>query len=224
MRILIEILVMGLLMGCSGTIKQGEDDGLALPDSIDVGQSTLSRDSIAPFPYPVLTAEQRDELMRQSGLEVPDSIRLLGTRQIEGKFSLAAYLIPLGENPSLFKVYLITRDNDGAVIDALDLREFHASEYQGRPRFGGNRFYTRDATLTFDGQRRFTQHVVMTLTSLYLKDHRLTEMWRIEWDNNYEITADGHFRFLDQHETYRSDDIDDPTIPQYQSHDLPHPN
>ena len=57
----------------------------------------------------------------------------------------------------------------------------------------------------------------MTLTSLYLKNHTLTEAWRVEWDNHYEITEDGHFNFKGQQETYRTDGVDDPVIEQYKS-------
>ena len=104
------------------------------------------------------------------------------------------------------------------VVDAIDLGEFHTSEHQKPMTFGGNRFYTTDAELRFDGDRHIILHRVMTLTSIYLKDHRLTELWRVEWDNHYEITADGHFTFKGQQETNRSpSDINDPTIEEFKS-------
>ena len=88
-------------------------------------------------------------------------------------------------------------------------------------RFGGNRFYTTDAELRFDGKDRFTVHRVMTLTSLFLKDHTLTEMWRVEWDNRYEINSNGKFIFKGQQETMRTEGVDDPVIEQFKSRNLP---
>lgn len=209
-----------LLMGCNGinTKSTVTNDTLpALPDTLQMGQSKLSRDTIPADTLLVLTADQRTALAQQTGFDIPDSTALIGVLDINGGCTLEAYKIPLSENPNDFKVYFVTRNNEEQVIDAIDLREFHTIEYQGRPRFGGNRFYTRDVIITFHGDRRFTQHVTMTLTGLYLKDHHLTELWRVMWDNRYEITADGHFKFLGQTETYRPDNLDDPIIEKYKS-------
>ena len=53
------------------------------------------------------------------------------------------------------------------------------------------------------------------------KDHTLTEMWRVEWDNRYEINRNGKFIFKGQQETYRTDGVDDPVIEQFKSRNLP---
>ena len=160
-------------------------------------------------------------LQLKSGLVVPDSTRVIGTRQVADKFSLEAYLVPLSENPNDFKVLLTTRGSDGYSIHSIDLGRFHTCEYQGRPRLGGNRYYTTDATLHFDNDSHFTLHRVMTLTSLYLKDHTLTELWRVEWDDQYEIDSNGYFIYKRQQETLRTPaDLDDPMITDYQARDL----
>ena len=215
------------LVGCNGisTAKQMSAISVeqpTLPDRLVVGKNLLSRDTVMQETYPELTEEEGLELARQTGLEVPENCHLLGSRKINEKYSVEAYRIPV-ENDSLrFKVYLVTRDKKGAAVDALDLHEFHTSEHQGPMRLGGNRFYTTDAELRFDASKHFVLHRVMTLTSLYLKDHRLTELWRVEWDNHYDITDDGHFRFQEQRETTRMPaELDDPMAEEFKSRDLP---
>ena len=214
------------LTGCNGigTAKQMNAASInspTIPEVLQVGKNILSRDSIPPVEYPTLTSEQLDELARLTGIDLPDTTQYIGSRMMRKRITLEAYKIPLDEEPNHFMVYLVTRSNDGTVIDTLDLKAFHTSEYQGRPRLGGNRFYTTDASITFATEGRFTLHRVMTLTGLYLKDHRLTELWRVEWDNDYEIDESGHFQFGGQRETYRSATIDDSIIEQYKSRDLP---
>lgn len=221
----IVLLIALLLTGCNSmsTARYLNGDYPSLGNELEVGRSPLIPDTVELPRYPALTAEQRSDLARQSGLAVPDSTQIIGVRAIDDKCVLAAYKVILEADPNQFKVYLVTHRNDGAAIDALDLGEFHTSEHQGPMRLGGNRFYTTDATVTFDDSgRHFTQHRVMTLTSIYLKTHRLTEAWRVEWDNDYDITADGHFAFKGQHETTRTPaEIDDPVIDDYKSRDLP---
>lgn len=217
--------VVGLLMiGCGGN-HTGKMQKLlnTLPDVLEVGHNLLERDSIEQDTFPYLGHEQCVALAGQIALDVPDSTQLIGARPAGEGIFLEAYKVPVGEGPNLFKVYLVTRtrDNEGVHVDALDLREFHTCEYQGQPRFGGNRYYTLDTRISFDGKTGFTVHRLMTLTSLFLKDHRLTEMWRVEWDNNYTIGDDGRIRFEEQCENYRTAGVDDPMIEEYQTRDLP---
>ena len=217
--------VVGLLMiGCGGN-HTGKMQKLlnTLPDVLEVGHNLLERDSIEQDTFPYLGHEQCVALAGQIALDVPDSTQLIGARPAGEGIFLEAYKVPVGEGPNLFKVYLVTRtrDNKGVHVDALDLREFHTCEYQGQPRFGGNRYYTLDTRISFDGKTGFTVHRLMTLTSLLLKDHRLTEMWRVEWDNNYTIGDDGRIRFEEQCENYRTAGVDDPMIEEYQTRDLP---
>lgn len=217
--------VVGLLMiGCGGN-HTGKMQKLlnTLPDVLEVGHNLLERDSIEQDTFPYLGHEQCVALAGQIALDVPDSTQLIGARPAGEGIFLEAYKVPVGEGPNLFKVYLVTRtrDNKGVHVDALDLREFHTCEYQGQPRFGGNRYYTLDTRISFDGKTGFTVHRLMTLTSLFLKDHRLTEMWRVEWDNNYTIGDDGRIRFEEQCENYRTAGVDDPMIEEYQTRDLP---
>ena len=218
MKTLIAIALL-LLIGCNGVTNTKQMN--TLPDVVQVGQSPLSRDTIAPVKYQELTTAQCATLAKQSGLDVPDSTCLIGVRDIDGTHSLAAYKAPRGEDPNDFKVYLMTHTGSGEVIDALDLGPFHVSESQLPLRFGGNRFYTLDSSLTFDGERNFVVHRAMTLTSLYLKNHQLTEMWRAGWDDQYEISKDGHFIFKSQQETYRTEGIDDPMIEEFKSRTRP---
>lgn len=217
-KTIIAVVASLMMIGCGG-IHTGKM--LPLPDVLQVGHNLLERDSVEQDSFPYLDHEQCIDLAGQTALEVPDSTQLIGVRPAGEDFTLEAYKVPVGVGPNLFKVYLVTRDNQGVPVDALDLREFHTCEYQGQPRFGGNRYYTLDTRVTFDGKAGFTVHRLMTLTSLYLKDHRLTEMWRVEWDNNYIIGDDGRFRFVEQCENYRTDGVDDPTIDQYQMRDVP---
>lgn len=221
MKQIIALATVLLFTGCNGfsTAKQMNKEN-TLPDILQVGQNILIRDTVEQTEYPTLTDEQRDGLARQLTLDVPDGIQLIGERTVEKGIALEAYKAPTGEDPNLFKVYLVTRSDKGAVIDWVDLREFHTSEHQGPMRIGGNRFYTTDATLHFDSATHFTLHRVMTLTSLYLKDHTLTEMWRVEWDNHYEINK-GRFIFKGQEETYSSKHSDDPNIDEFKARDLP---
>ncbi len=220
MKMTFSMLVSLMIAGCSSSNNNPKAFN-ALPDILQVGQSILSADTVMHVVYPAVNDEQRDELARLTSLDVPDSTQLIGTRPLPNGFSLEAYKAPTGENPNMFKVFLVTRDRNNTVTDAIDLREFHTSEHQKPMRLGGNRFYTTDATLHFHDGNRFTLHRVMTLTSLYLKDHRLTEAWRVEWDNHYEIASDGHILFKGQHETLRTPaDLDDPVINDYQARDL----
>lgn len=219
MKTMIALIASLMITGCANhksylkTVNQ-------IPDVLQIGQSLLSRDTIEEVDYPILTREQCESLHRLTTFEVPDSTRFIGIRPISKTLTLEAYKVPAGEDTNHFKVYFVTRDNKGGVIDALDLREFHTSEHQQPMRLGGNRFYTTDASITFDGEVGFTLHRVMTLTSLYLKDHSLTEAWRVEWDNHYEITNTGRILFKGQQETLRSPVIDDPVIDEYKSRDL----
>ena len=160
---------------------------------------------------------------------LPDSLQvmledaqLINTRSAGKGITLEAYRIPTGEDSVQFKVYLVTHKGKGQFVDALDLHEFHTREHKGPMTFGGNRFYTTDAELRFNGDRHIILHRVMTLTSIYLKDHSLTEAWRVEWDNHYEIDDSGHFVFKGQQETLRNpSDLNDPIIDTYKSRDLP---
>lgn len=212
---ILSIISAILLLGCSSihSAKQTNE----LPDQLQLGCSSLSQDTVPIFDFPTITDDQRMALHLKSGLVVPENTRVIGKREIEGKRTLEAYLVPLSEDPNDFKVYLTTRGSDGYSIHTIDLGRFHSTEHQGPMRFGGNRFYTLDTSISFDSTNHFTVHRVMTLTSLYLKDHTLTEMWRVEWDDNYMIDSDGTFTFTGQQETYRTDGVDDPTIEKYMS-------
>ena len=220
MKTMIVLAVSIMITSCGGTYYNPQHNN-SLPDTLQIGQNILIRDTVETTEYPALDEEQRLGLDRQMTLDVPDSTQLIGTRPVNNGITLEAYIVPTGENPNLFKVYFVTRSDKGAVIDWIDLRDFHTSEHQGPMRLGGNRFYTTDATVTFDDASHFTVHRVMTLTSLYLKNHTLTELWRVEWDNRYEITDDGKFLFKGQEETHRTDGVDDPVIEEYKSRDLP---
>ena len=227
MKLIITMVAGLLMMGCNGitTAKQMSTQQIeqpTLPDRLVVGKNILSRDTVADVAYTDLDEEQCIALARQTGLKVPDDAQLIGGREIDQKHSLAAYRIPVDGDSLRFKVYLVVLNKDGSMADAIDVHEFHTSEHQGPMRLGGNRFYTTDAELRFDDSNHFTLHRVMTLTSLYLKDHTLTECWRVEWDNHYEITEDGRFRYLEQQETTRKPaELEDPMIEEYKSRDLP---
>ena len=231
MKTILTLTATLLIMACSNIHTNSQIS--TLPDTLQVGHSILSRDTAQAASFPVLTAAQCRELAAQTGLVVPDSSRLIGMRPFNDEITIAAYQIPTGENPNQFKVYLVAHvgsmaqvgkghlSRDIHVWDHLDLGVFHTSEHQKPLRFGGNRFYTTDAELRFDGNDRFTLHRVMTLTSLYLKDHRLTELWRVEWDNHYGISEEGRFYHDGQQETLRTPaDLIDPMITDYQARDL----
>ena len=234
--LIISITAVLSLIGCNSATTAKQMTSLSstttLPDTLQLGHSILSRDTVATAFCPLLTAAQCHELAEQTGFEVPDSSRLIGMRPFNDEITIAAYQIPTGENPNMFKVYLVAHVGNMAQVSKghlsrdihawcyLDLGYFHTSEYQGRPRLGGNRYYTTDAELRFDDANHFTLHRVMTLTSLFLKDHSTHEMWRVEWDNRYGINEEGVFYFIDQQETYRSaPDLDDPMIDVYKSRD-----
>ena len=219
MKTMIALIASLMITGCANHNSYPKTVN-EIPDVLQIGQSLLSRDTIEETDFPILTQEQCDVLHRLTTFEVPDSTRLIGIRPIGKTFTLEAYKVPTGEDTNHFKVYLVTRDHKGAVVDALDLREFHTSEHQKPMRLGGNRFYTTDASISFNDDGSFTLHRVMTLTSLYLKDHSLTEAWRVEWDNHYTITNTGRILFTGQQETLRSPVIDDPVIDEYKSRDL----
>lgn len=218
MRTMITLAAILVIAGCNGINSNQQMN--TLPDTLQIGQCVLNRDTAEQVEYPALDEEQRIGLARQMSLDVPEGTQLIGMRSVKNGITLDAYKVPTGEGPNQFKVYFVTRSDKDVVIDWIDLRDFHTSEHQGPMRLGGNRFYTTDATVTFDDASHFTLHRVMTLTSIYLKDHRLTELWRVEWDNHYEITADGHFTFTGQQETYRTEGLDDPTIEEFKSRDI----
>ena len=217
MKKFITIVVL-LLMGCShtNTSKPGNDFPV-LPDKLQLGHNVLLQDTVPEFTFPVISEDQRMMLYLKGGGDLPDSTRVIGVREIEGERTLEAYLVPMSENPNDFEVYLMTHGSDGYYIHCINLGRFHTSEHQGPMRFGGNRFYTTDAELQFDGTRHIILHRVMTLTSLYLKDHRLTEMWRVEWDDHFEIDDKGYIDFTNQQETYRTDGVDDPVIEEFKT-------
>lgn len=218
MKTIITLAATLMITGCSGISNTRQIN--TLPDIVQVGQNLLSRDTIEEPDYPTLTREQRLALGEQTKSDVPAGTQLIGERSVGKGLILSVYKIPTGKESNLFKVYLVTSKVDNSVVDAVDLREFHTSEHQQPMRLGGNRFYTTDSELRFDGPDHIILHRVMTLTSLYLKDHRLTEIWRVEWDNNYNIDTNGHITFQSQQETLRSpSDINDPMIEEYQSRD-----
>lgn len=214
--IIITLVAVLTMTGCSGITKNSSMN--TLPDTLQMGHNLLIRDTLKLVVYPTLTQEQRSDLAQHTSLDVPDNTQFIGERSVQDGISLAAYKVPTGEDPNIFKVYLVTRGKDNAVVEVLDLGDFHTSEHQGPMRFGGNRFYTTDASVTFDDKGRFTVRHVMTLTSLYLKDHTLTELWRVEWDDHYEIDSKGSFVFKGQQETHRSPaDLDDPFVEEHKS-------
>ena len=218
MRTMIILAAMLMMMGCGGINNTKQMS--SLPDIVQLGQNILSRDSVEQAAFPVITEDQRSGLTRFTSLDVPESTLFIGERAAGNGFTLEAYKVPTGEDPNQFKVYLITRDKKDVIVNFLDLHEFHTSEHKRPMTFGGNRFYTTDAHISFDGQQHFTLHRVMTLTSLYLKNHTLTELWRVEWDNRYEIDDNGKFKFIEQEETTRTEGLDDPMIEEYQSRDI----
>lgn len=219
MKIILALAASIFITGCGGVTSTKQMD--TLPDVIQVGQSILNRDSIPATDYPTLDDSARQELSLLTGFDVPAGTQLIGEREAINGIKLKAYTIPTGENINQFKVILATSDGKKRFINSIDLGEFHTCEHQMPLRFGGNRFYTTDAELRFDGQDRFTVHRVMTLTSLFLKDHTLTEIWRVEWDNHYEINSNGKFIFKGQQETMRTESVDDPVIEQFKSRNLP---
>lgn len=220
MKTIITLAAILMISSCSGIADTRQMS--TLPDIVQVGHSILSRDTTDSAAFPTLTVEQCLTLNEQTHRDVPAGTQLIGTRTAGQGIILQAYKIPTGEDPNQFKVYLVTLNSKDMVIDHIDLGEFHTSEHQGPMRFGGNRFYTTDAELRFDEQTHIILHRMLTLTSLYLKDHSLNEIWRVEWDNHYDIDANGHFTFDRQQETHRSpDDLDAPIIDQYKSRDLP---
>lgn len=215
---MIALVASLLITGCGGINNTKQMDNLpALPDKLQVGHSVLSQDTVPEFSFPTITEDQRMKLHLKSGMVVPDSTRVIGVREIEGKRTLEAYLVPLSEDPNDFEVYLMTRGSDGWGIHCIDLGRFHTSEHQGPMRFGGNRFYTHDSSLTFDGTTHIIIHHTMTLTSIYLKDHRLTELWRVEWDDHLEIDDTGFITCTSQQETYRTEGVNDPVIEEFKS-------
>ena len=216
---MIALIASVLITGCGGISKTANqmDNLPALPDVVQLGHNLLSQDTVPEFAFPTITEDQRMMVRLKSFTDLPDSTRVIGIREIEDKRTLEAYMVPLSENPNDFKVCLMTRGSDGYGIHCIDLGRFHTSEHLKPMTFGGNRFYTTDAELRFDGTRHIILHRVMTLTSLYLKDHRLTEMWRVEWDDHYEIDDTGFIGFTDQQETYRTDGVDDPIIEEFKT-------
>ena len=187
----------------------------ALPNELHLGHNVLTQDSIPSFNYPTITEEERLNLHLKSGVEVPENTKVIGVREIEGKRTLEAYLVPLGEDPNDFKVYLMTRGSDGNCIESMDLGRLHKSEHQGPMRFGGNRFYTLDTSISFNGKTGFTVHYTLTLTSIYLKNHQLTQMWRVDWDDEYEIDNDGRPIIKNRKETLREGTPAEEVVEQY---------
>lgn len=218
MKTILTIAII-LLMGCNSINTSKQMNSLPpLPDELQVGQNVLSSDSLPAISFPTITEDQRSMLHLRAGLVVPDSTKLIGVREIDGKCTLEAYWVPLSDDPNDFKVYLITRSSDGYGIECIDLGKFHISEHQGPMRFGGNRFYTLDTSVTFDGKTRITVHRTLALTSIYLKDHSLTQLWRVDWDDHYKIDNKGHFTLISQTETLREGSPDEETVNQYKSH------
>ena len=216
MKTIISLAATLMITGCSGITNNNQMN--TLPDTLQIGQSILSRDTVEQVAYPTLTQEQCLTLHDQTKRDVPKGTQLIGVRSVGNGMTLAAYKMPMSEDSNHFKVYLLTTNSKDDVIDNIDLGEFHTSEHQGPLRFGGNRFYTTDADLHFDSIGNFTVHRVMTLTSLYLKNHPLTEMWRVEWIDNYVIDNTGHFVFKGQQETLRTPtDLNDPTIDDFKA-------
>lgn len=221
MKSVIYIIAGMLLMSCNGiSTARHMNNAPAIPNLLQVGHNILSRDSIEPAEYSLITDDQRNDLKHITMLDVPDSTRYIGVRTVSQNITLEAYKVPTGEDVNQFKVILVTRDKNAAVADYLDLGEFHTSEHDGPMRFGGNRFHTTDAELRFEGDARLLLHRVMTLTSIYLKDHSLTEQWRAEWENDYEIDGNGRFIFKGQKLTYHSDPYNEPIVTEYMSRDL----
>ena len=215
------ISAIAMLLGCNHTNSATPDHAGRLLDSLDivhgtvlqidtllqVGDHTLTHpDSVSQVNCPTLDEAHCDLLARQSGMDLPHGVQFVGMRDIGNGMTLAAYRVPDGGNGEEFKVCLMTHANDGAVIDAIGLGAFHACESKQPRTFGGNRFYTLDSEVAFDGERHFTLRRTATFSGLYLKDHRVTPLWRADWENAFDITADGHFRFTGQRETYRSPD------------------
>ena len=218
MKMIIALATSILLAGCGGINQTGQTNDLpALPNEFQVGQNALEMDTLQEYDFPVITEEQRMTLHQKSGVVVPDSTLFIGVREIEKKRTLEAYLVPSREVPNDFEVYLVTRGSDGWGIHCMIMGHFHTIEHQGPIRIGVNRFYTHDSSITFDGTAHIVRHHTLTLTSLILKGHRLNQLWRVEWDDDYKIDDKGYITFTGERETFRTDSIDDPVIEEYMS-------
>ena len=78
MKMVITIAASLMITACGGTYLP---NGVGmLPDTLQVGKSILSRDTIEPTAYPLLNHDQRTGLAGQLSLEVPDSTQIIGQK------------------------------------------------------------------------------------------------------------------------------------------------
>lgn len=170
-------------------------DELVLPDSLTLpdiycGDKKQTIDALKGLG---LSHDQYASLVLPAGEGFADEMSswlLLGVRDMGGGITLAAFY---GGNGAGYCVNLMTYDNKGQLLDAINARELHLLWRVNLADASNDSVFTLDGYFTFGGDR-VTLHRTMGRCVMDFKgDLKSEPQWQQSWEQEYVINAKGHF-------------------------------
>ena len=211
-RILIITALLGtlLLAGCRNNSDKTTDGSFAFLDSLGIsidddllladtltmpdiycGDPNQSVNDLKGFQ---LSKEQYAALLKPAGRGFADRMSnwlLLGVRDVGNGNTLGAYYVCNGVG---YCVELITYDQQGEVLDAINAREMHLLWRVNLSDINNDTVFTLDSRITLDGPDRLTLHRTMGRCIMdFENDIKGEPFWQQQWQQDYTINDKGHF-------------------------------
>ena len=141
-----------------------------------------------------LSAEQYHALIGPAGIDFTDVMSkwvLLGVRDVGHGNTLAAYYA--GSSIG-YCVDLMTYDQQGKLLDAINLRELHMLWRVNLQDPEDNNAFTLDSRVTFENKNSLTLHRLMGACVMdYDEGLKGAPKWQQAWEQSYIINDKGHF-------------------------------
>ncbi len=210
LHLIIFLLAITLLAGCSSdggkTTAQrfgflnnlgiSIDDDLMLPDTLTMpdiycGDPEQTVDDLKGYQ---LNDEQYSALVVPAGRGFADRMSnwlLLGVRDVGNGITLGAFYAGNGVG---YCVELLTYNQQGKVLDAINTREMHLLWRIHLTDHDNDTIFTLDSNITFDGKNRLTLHRTMGRSVMdFDNDLKGAPIWQQQWGQDYTINDKGHF-------------------------------
>lgn len=229
------ILAALLLSGCKG--EKVVDDQYAFLDKLGItitknlllGDSVTMPDIYCGDPHQTLSdlhgeqlnQEQHEALIVPAGKTFADKMSnwlLLGVRDVGNGITLAAFYAGNGVG---YCVDLITYDQQGNALDAINTREMHLIWRCDLSNIKDNNAFTLDSHITFDKSDQLTLHRVMGKCIMdFDGDLKGKPEWQQGWDQTYIINSKGHFVLQGQQIVKEEGEVDQYATLDFKSWDM----